>query len=224
MEFIQIKSAKDKWFEPALDFYMDKLDPLVTEDESVFIQSLKTEKTQNDYVFLVGIENNRVVSFSTAHYEATTNTGFIIYLIAEPGEHCEAYLKATLVEIEKGVNQLSNQLHGRNVNFFMFESTLEAPDANNEVTKDIAFRRHFLTENGYEKQTQIAYVQPSLNRKGKPVPLDLYIKANIPLTKDIYGTSVKSCYILKYVFANRIPRKVIYPLLIKMDLSRDMNA
>ncbi|PTH75399.1 hypothetical protein [Staphylococcus agnetis] len=224
MKFVQIKSTQDQWYEPALDFYMDKLDPLVTEDESVFVQSLKTEKTHNDYVLLVGIEDNRVVSFATAHYEATTNTGFIVYLIAEPGAQQETYLAMMLEEVEKGINRLSNQLHGRDVNFFMFESTLENPDVDAETAEDIAFRRHFLTHHGYEKQTQIPYIQPSLDRKGKPVPLDLYIKANIPLTKDIYGTSVKSCYILKYVFANRIPRRVIYPLLIKMNLSKDMNA
>ncbi|WP_419790865.1 hypothetical protein RCF73_11740 [Staphylococcus chromogenes] len=224
MKFVQIKSTKDQWFEPAIDFYMDKLDPLVTEDESVFVQSLKTEKTQNDYVFLVGIDNDKVVSFSTAHYEATTNTGFIVYLIAEPGDHCETYLAETLNEVEKGVNRLSHQLHGRDVNFFMFESTLESEDVDEQTAKDIAFRRRFLAEHGFEKQTQIDYVQPSLDRNGKPVPLDLYNKANIPLKKDIYGTSVKSCYILKYLFANRIPRRVIYPLLIKMNLSKDMNA
>ncbi|AJC97060.1 hypothetical protein NQ016_09375 [Staphylococcus hyicus] len=224
MKFVQIKSTQDQWYEPALDFYMDKLDPLVTEDESVFVQSLKTEKTHHDYVFLVGIEDARVVSFATAHYEATTNTGFIVYLIAEPGEHRETYLAETLEEVEKGINRLSNQLHGRDVNFFMFESTLENPEADAKTTEDIAFRRQFLTSHGFEKQTQIPYIQPSLDRKGKPVPLDLYIKANIPLTKDIYGTSVKSCYILKYVFANRIPRRVIYPLLIKMNLSKDMHA
>ncbi|MCS4485772.1 hypothetical protein [Staphylococcus americanisciuri] len=220
MEFIQIKSIKDQWYEPALEFYIGKLDDLVTEDESVFAQSLKTEKTQNDYVFLVGIEDERVVSFATAHYEATTNAGFIIYLLAEH----ESYLSETLNQTEACINALANQLHGRDVNFFMFESTFEAPEVDAQTADDIAFRRRFLTHHGFEKQTQIPYIQPSLDRNGKPVPLDLYIKANIPLTKDIYGTSVKSCYILKYVFANRLPRRVIYALLVKMDLRKEPNA
>ncbi|QLK86896.1 hypothetical protein [Staphylococcus sp. 17KM0847] len=223
MEMIQIKSIHDKWYKPALDFYKNKLNPLVTEDESVFVQSLKTEKTQNDYVFLVGIEDNRVVGFATAHYEATTNAGFIIYLLAEPGEKCEHYLEQVLQHTEERINDLANQLHGRNVNFFMFESTFETPEVDAHTADDIAFRRRFLTQHGFEKQSQIPYVQPSLDRNSKPVPLDLYIKANIPLTKDIYGTSVKSCYILKYVFANRLPRKIIYPLLIKMNLRKNPN-
>lgn len=224
MKFIQIKSTKDPWYQPAIDFYTGRLDPLVTEDESVFVQSLKTEKTKNDYVFLVGMEDGRVVSFATAHYEATTNAGFIIYLLAEHGDNHETYLEETLYQTEACINVLSNQLHGKDVNFFMFESTFESPDVNSQTADDIAFRRRFLTQHDFEKQIQIPYIQPSLDRNGKPVPLDLYIKANIPLTKDIYGTSVKSCYILKYVFANRLPRKVIYPLLVKMDLRKDPTA
>ncbi|MDU2695889.1 MAG: hypothetical protein E7C37_02720, partial [Staphylococcus epidermidis] len=51
-----------------------------------------------------------------------------------------------------------------------------------------------------------------------PQKVDLFIKANIELTKDIYGTSVKSNYILKYVFANGISREIIYPLLKEMNL------
>ncbi|UXR71609.1 MULTISPECIES: hypothetical protein [unclassified Staphylococcus] len=224
MEFIQIKSTQDQWYQPTLDFYLGKLDDLVTEDESVFVQSLKTEKTKNDYVFLVGIEDDRVVSFATAHYEATTNAGFIIYLLAEEGPQRESYLEATLHQTETNINALAQQLHGRDVNFFMFESTFESPDVDSKTADDIAFRRRFLTQQGFEKQTKLSYIQPSLNRNGKPVPLDLYIKTNIPLTKDIYGASIKSCYILKYVFANRLPRKVIYPLLVKMDLRKEPSA
>ena len=50
--------------------------------------------------------------------------------------------------------------------------------------------------------------------------MDLFIKPNIELTKDIYGASIKSNYILKYVFANKIPRSEIYPLLEEMDLRK----
>ncbi|ARJ50954.1 hypothetical protein [Staphylococcus lutrae] len=224
MHFAHIQSIQDPWYLPALAFYMDKLDPLVTEDESVFEQSLKTEKTQYDFVFIVGIENDEIVTFATAHYEATTNVGFIVYLLAQPDEQCESRLKSMLEQIEKEINKISNQRHGRDVNFFMFESTLESPDVDTETAHKIAFRRRFLVQNGYERQNDITYLQPSLDRNGKPVPLDLYIKANIPLTKDIYGTSIKSAYILKYVFANRIPRRIIYPLLVKMNLRKEPHV
>ena len=130
-------------------------------------------------------------------------------------------MKTTLEQIEYELNRISNHLHGRDVNFFMFESTFESNDVDEETAKKINFRRHFLVDNGYEKQTEITYLQPSLDRNGKPIPLDLYVKGNIPLTKDIFGTSVKSCYILKYVYANQIPRSIIYPLLVKMGLRKE---
>ncbi|MDU4793071.1 MAG: hypothetical protein E6X76_11165, partial [Staphylococcus sp.] len=37
---------------------------------------------------------------------------------------------------------------------------------------------------------------------------------------DVFPASVKSNYILKYVFANGISRDIIYPLLVKMNLRR----
>ncbi len=221
MNFVHIKSMHDRWYEPAIAFYKNKLDHLVTEDASVFARSLKTDKTQHDFVFIVGIEDDAIVSLATAHYEATTNVGFIIYLLAQHSQDCEACLKTTLEQIEHELNRISNQLHGRDVNFFMFESTFESNDVDEETARKINFRRHFLTENGYEKQTEITYLQPSLDRNGKPIPLVLYVKGNIPLTKDIFGTSVKSCYILKYVYANQIPRRIIYPLLVKMGLRKE---
>ncbi len=49
---------------------------------------------------------------------------------------------------------------------------------------------------------------------------NLSLKKNIKLTKDIYGNSVKSNYILKYVFANGIAREIIYALLEEMDLRK----
>lgn len=58
----------------------------------------------------------------------------------------------------------------------------------------------------------------TIQKIDSPFKVDLFIKSNIELTKDIYPASVKSNYILKYVFANGISRDIIYPLLVKMNL------
>lgn len=68
------------------------------------------------------------------------------------------------------------------------------------------------------KQSEIDYIHPNYTTDENPKDIDLFIKANIVLSKDIYGTSVKSNYILKYVFANGISREIIYPLLEEMNL------
>lgn len=83
-------------------------------------------------------------------------------------------------------------------------------------------RRQFLFENGFKKQEEIDYIHPNYNIMETSQRVDLFIKANIDLTKDIYGTSVKSNYILKYVFANGISRDIIYPLLEEMNLKKPL--
>ncbi|EUP32886.1 hypothetical protein Q600_02803, partial [Staphylococcus aureus M1555] len=91
-----------------------------------------------------------------------------------------------------------------------------------DLTQDngliIEHRRQFLYEHQFERQTEIDYIHPTNDGHTKKV--DLFLKKNIKLTKDIYGTSVKSNYILKYVFANGIAREIIYALLEEMDLRK----
>ena len=82
MEFKVIESAKDPLFNEALKLYDDKLDIGLDEDSKIFKRSLENNKTENDYAFIVGIENQTVVSLATAH---TSNNQFciLIYLIAK---------------------------------------------------------------------------------------------------------------------------------------------
>ncbi len=72
-------------------------------------------------IFLVGIESDTVVSLATAHYEATTNSAFLIYLIANDQPNHDELITETLARIQKEINILSNQLHEHDVNFIMLE-------------------------------------------------------------------------------------------------------
>ena len=159
-----------------------------------------------------------MVSLATAHYEATTNAAFLIYLIAQDGPNHDELITLTLEEVEKQLNLLSNEVHDRDINFIMLEVPKEPKTVDDKTDKILEHRRQFLYEHEFEKQEEIDYIHPNyaLNEESKKV--DLFIKANIELTKDIYGTSVKSNYILKYVFANGISRDIIYPLLEEMNL------
>ena len=73
-------------------------------------------------------------------------------------------------------------------------------------SETLEHRRQFLFENQFEKQDDIDYIHPNQNQNATKV--DLFIKANIELTKDIYGTSVKSNYILKYVLQTAFQEKL----------------
>ena len=113
MEFKTIQTAKDPLFEKALQLYDAKLDISLSEDSSIFKRSLENNKTENDYAFVVGIEHDQVVSLATAHYEATTNAAFLIYLIAQDGPNHDELITLTLEEVEKQLNLLSNEVHDR---------------------------------------------------------------------------------------------------------------
>ncbi len=100
MEFKIIESAKDPLFSEALKLYDNKLDIGLDEDSKIFKRSLENNKTENDYAFIVGIENQTVVSLATAHYEATTNSAFLIYLIAKESPNHDERMSLTLEAIE----------------------------------------------------------------------------------------------------------------------------
>ncbi|HLR20081.1 MAG TPA: hypothetical protein VK115_09330 [Staphylococcus sp.] len=220
MEFKAVKSINDPLFKTALKIYDDKFDIGLSEGEQIFKQSLKNEHTKDDYIFLVGHEAGKPVSLATAHYEATTNSSFLIYLIALGQPNHDEIITKTLERMEKEINQLSNQLHAKDVNFIMLEVPKEPEEVNEDEIHIMDNRRQFLFEHGFERQYDIDYLAPNLEGFSEGRPMDLFIKANIELTKDIYGPSIKSNYILKYVFANRISRSIIYPLLTEMDLRK----
>ncbi|ATH63549.1 MULTISPECIES: hypothetical protein [Staphylococcus] len=218
MEFKTITSANDPYFNEALQIYDSKLDISLTEDSHIFKQSLENNKTEKDYAFIVGVENDEVVSMASAHYEATTNSAFLIYLITKNKDNHDEVMSKTLEKIEEQLNVLSNDIHDRDINFIMMEVPREPLTTDEETNKVLERRRQFLYEHQFEKQTEIDYIHPNYTNDEDPKEIDLFIKANILLSKDIYGTSVKSNYILKYVFANRISRDIIYPLLEQMKL------
>lgn len=220
MEFKTIHSVKDPHYNEALELYDSKLDISLSEDKSIFKRSLENNKTENDYVFVVGLEDNRVVSLATAHYEATTNSAFLIYLIAKNLPHHDELMTATLAQVENELNTVSNIVHSKNINFLMMEVPKEPFDLTKSHNQVIENRRQFLYEHQFERQNDIDYIHPNYTFNEQPKEVDLFIKTNIELTKDIYGASIKSNYILKYVFANGISRDIIYPLLEAMDLRK----
>ncbi|MGW9856924.1 hypothetical protein ACUXIR_001375 [Staphylococcus hominis] len=215
MKFHTIHSLEDAFYQKAVDFYNKQLDVDFFEDSAITKRSLQNNKTENDYVFIVGVENEDIISLASAHYEATTNSAFLVHLLTVSNSSYEEIISQTLNEVETQLNALSNKVHSRDINFLM----IEVPKYNNILDKQLIKRRHhILIKNEFEQQHDIDYFHPNYTFEETPIPTDLFIKSNIELTKDIYPASVKSNYILKYVFANGISRNIIYPLLEKMNL------
>ena len=216
MKFHTIHSLEDAYYQKAVEFYNKQLDVDFFEDSIITKRSLQNNKTDNDYVFIVGIEKENIISLATAHYEATTNSAFLVHLLAVVDSNYDEIISQTLNEVETHLNILSNKVHARDINFLM----IEVPKLDNSILDNqlIKRRHHTLLENDFEQQYDIDYLHPNYTFEETPIRTDLFIKSNIELTKDIYPASVKSNYILKYVFANGISRDIIYPLLEKMNL------
>ena len=216
MKFHTIYSLEDAYYQKAVEFYNKQLDVDFFEDSTITKRSLQNNKTENDYVLIVGIEKENIISLATAHYEATTNSAFLVHLLAVVDSNYDEIISQTLNEVETHLNILSNKVHARDINFLM----IEVPKLDNSILDNqlIKRRHHTLLENDFEQQYDIDYLHPNYTFEETPIRTDLFIKSNIELTKDIYPTSVKSNYILKYVFANGISRDIIYPLLEKMNL------
>lgn len=216
MKFHTIHSLEDVYYQKAVEFYNKQLDVDFFEDSIITKRSLQNNKTENDYVLIVGIEKENIISLATAHYEATTNSAFLVHLLAVVDSNYDEIISQTLNEVETHLNILSNKVHARDINFLM----IEVPKHDNSILDNqlIKRRHHILLENDFEQQYDIDYLHPNYTFEETPIHTDLFIKSNIELTKDIYPTSVKSNYILKYVFANGISREIIYPLLEKMNL------
>lgn len=216
MKFHTIHSLEDAYYQKAVEFYNKQLDVDFFEDSTITKRSLQNNKTENDYVLIVGIEKENIISLATAHYEATTNSAFLVHLLAVVDSNYDEIISQTLNEVETHLNILSNKVHARDINFLM----IEVPKLDNSILDNqlIKRRHHTLLENDFEQQYDIDYLHPNYTFEETPIRTDLFIKSNIELTKDIYPASVKSNYILKYVFANGISRDIIYPLLEKMNL------
>lgn len=92
----------------------------------------------------------------------------------------------------------------------MLEVPKEPSTANidDKLRNALEHRRQFLFWKSIWKADDIDYIHPNQNQKETPQKVDLFIKANIELTKDIYGTSVKSNYILKYVLQMAFQEKL----------------
>ena len=216
MKFHTIHSLEDAYYQKAVEFYNKQLDVDFFEDSIITKRSLQNNKTENDYVLIVGIEKENIISLATAHYEATTNSAFLVHLLAVVDSNYDEIISQTLNEVETHLNILSNKVHARDIKFLM----IEVPKLDNSILDNqlIKRRHHTLLENDFEQQYDIDYLHPNYTFEETPIRTDLFIKSNIELTKDIYPASVKSNYILKYVFANGISRDIIYPLLEKMNL------
>ncbi|WP_180531790.1 hypothetical protein, partial [Staphylococcus haemolyticus] len=164
MKFHVIQSIKDAYYDKAIAFYNQQLDVNFYEDSYIIERSLKNNKTDNDFTAHVGIRDDEIISLATAHYEATTNSAFLIHLIANNTSDYEDVLVSTLQEIEHQLNLLSNKVHARDINFVMVEVPKTDHSLQDINQQAVTQRQQLLLSNGFERQSEIDYIHPNYSK------------------------------------------------------------
>lgn len=218
MNFEVVTSIDDPLFQKALDMYEEIFKSEIREDRHVFIHSLTSPYLKKHYLFLVGLKDGNVISLSTGHYEPTTNSAFIIYLMVHPEYRNQRVGAQTLENTEQRLHKYAQEVHSRDANMIMLESFGESA-YDNEVDKEQAImRKSFFNRHGYAVEDGLSYIQPNPQKSLPPTPIDLYIKRYLPLQKDVVSPSIRSCYINKYIHGNENDREFVYSLLDSMNL------
>lgn len=122
---------------------------------------------------------------ATAHYEATTNSAFLVHLLAVVDSNYDEIISQTLNEVETHLNILSNKVHARDINFLM----IEVPKLDNSILDNqlIKRRHHTLLENDFEQQYDIDYLHPLTIRLKKHLYVLTYL---LNLTLNLQKTSI----------------------------------
>ncbi|MGM0803776.1 MAG: GNAT family N-acetyltransferase [Bacillota bacterium] len=226
MEIIwkEVTHSNQEKLQEALTLYEHSFPIEVREPKSVFLQSLNNAETHlpNQYHFLVGFQDEVLVSLVTAHYLADVNTGFIVYLVTNPKVRSKGLGAQSLQRIEEVLQQDSIAAGYKSLDAIVLET--ETPEmVHSEKEKDDCVKRtNFFMRNGFYKVEDFLYLQPPIHDDGVDVPLHLFIKT---LTKQERSVSevkriVKAMYLEKYHHGNGIVKEVLNRSYNKMNLEK----
>ncbi|MQR94568.1 GNAT family N-acetyltransferase [Fictibacillus phosphorivorans] len=220
----EVSYINQKNLQEALTLYHDSFPIEVREPESVFLQSLRNAETRlpNQYHFLVGFQDEMLVSLVTAHYLADVNTGFIVYLVTNPKVRSKGLGAQSLQRIEEVLQQDSIAAGYESLDAIVLET--ETPEmVHTEKEKDDCVKRtNFFMRNGFYKVKDFLYLQPPIHDDGVDVPLHLFIKTignqELPLSE--VRRIVKAMYLEKYYHGNSIEKEVLNRSYNKMNVEK----
>ncbi|MET3728348.1 GNAT superfamily N-acetyltransferase [Fictibacillus halophilus] len=206
----------------ALTLYHNSFPIEVREPEAVFLQSLKNAEIHlpNQYHFLVGFQDDELISLVTAHYLADVNTGFIVYLVTNPKIRSKGLGKQSLQSIEEILQQDSIAAGYESLDAIILETETEEMVHTKIEKEDCVKRTNFFMRNGFHKVEDFLYLQPPIHDDGVDVPLHLFIKnrSRQELKKSEVKRIVKAMYVEKYHHGNGIAKEVLNRSYSKMNL------
>ena len=212
LEWKEITTLEDEMLKEALSLYHICFPEYVREDEDVFYESIRHRKKNlpNHYHFLVGLLNNKVVCMATAHYLADVNSGYIVYIAADPKERGKGLGKQTLLKIEELLNDDAIKAGHLSLMGIFLETEREIDAENEEEYRENVNRLQFFHHLGFSPVKDYHYVQPPLYNGQTPVPLYLALKPLNGREEEFdFGQVVKAMYYEKYYKMNKISLSVL---------------
>lgn len=214
MNWTEITNDNQKNLESVLRLYDQAFPIEVREPHDIFRKGLKyaTSSFPNNFRFLVGMEDDKVVSFASAHYLAEVNAGFIVYIATNPFARGNGFGSRTLAKVEELLNQDALSAGYNSLRLSILETEIRDLVHTKEEKEDCVKRQRFFEKNNYHKREEIHYLQPPLHGGGEGIPLHLFIKnfqGESFLTQDELSKTVQAMYREKYYAVNGIDIAVL---------------
>jgi GNAT superfamily N-acetyltransferase len=213
INWLEITLNNYTYLEEAFQLYDQSFPLNVREPHHILLKSLQyaVEQTPDNLHFLIGLENDELVSLATAHYLAEVNAGFIVYLAVNEKMRKKGLGKQTLQQIESLLNEDAIANNQQTISAISLETEKLADAAAMAEEEACSKRNLFFKKNGYRLYDEIHYIQPPLHGEEGSVPLNLFIKAmdKNRYTKVECKHIIKAMYREKYARVNGIDEKVL---------------
>ena len=166
------------------------------------------------------MSGDKVVALATAHYLADINSGFIVYIVTDPGIRGKGTGKETVRKIEEILNEKAIRNGHSGLDAMLLETEREEDAVSQQEREECHKRACFFHRNGYMKQGERLYLQPPLHGEAKGVPLHLYVKylGTRGLGSDDIQQAIFSIYKNKYLAVNRIGTAALNSCLEEMNV------
>ncbi|TXC93446.1 GNAT family N-acetyltransferase [Metabacillus litoralis] len=222
IKWVEVNNENLSYVEPVMKLYDQAFPIEVREPHNIFLESVHIAKTRknNNYHFLVGLIEEELVSFATAHYFAEINSGFVVYIVTNPKLQNVGVGSKTLAKMEELLNHDAIQTGNSTIRAIFLETETHEMAHTEEEKKACMKRNRFFSRNHYEKYEEISYLQPPLYEDEEAVPLNLFVK-NIDkmiLTKHGIKEAIKTIYEEKYFLVNKIDKNILNNCLKKMKI------
>ncbi|KPB06698.1 hypothetical protein AAV98_00265 [Bacillus sp. CHD6a] len=222
IEWIEITKNSTKYFDEVMKLYEQSFPLEVRESQDIFHRSIRYSESSfpNTFRFLVGIEDEKVLSFATGHFLASVNAGFVVYIVTNPSIRSSGLGSKTLHKLEELLNADAINAGYENIDKILLETEIKEMVHTEKEKEECGKREKFFKRNGYFHLSSIDYRQPPLHKEEQSVPLKLFVKkCNAEdISYDRLQQAIVALYQEKYFHVNGIKRMVLHNCLREMGI------